>query len=292
MTLKSQPNDRAPEASPVSAHPGPEPRISANSTSAAESKEVYGHAAELAGARPPSLPALPQASAESPNENAINKELRRLNRALRALSACNQALAQAGSEQELLDQICDVMVRLGAYRMAWIGYALPNEAKTVRPMAFAGHEEGILSRIEVSWSEAASGQGSVGTAIRENRVCVIADTGTDPRFEPWREAALQLGYGAMIALPLRVAGLPFGALAIYAEQAGSFESSEVELLAEIADNLAYGITAIRTREEGKRATPRCARPRRNTASWWSRFRRFPMWQRRERKADFSISARR
>ena len=81
--------------------------------------------------------ALPQAD----HDNEINKELRRLNRALRALSACNQALAQAGSEQELLDEISDVIVRMGAYRFVWIGYAEPDEAKTVRPVARAGHED-------------------------------------------------------------------------------------------------------------------------------------------------------
>ncbi len=58
----------------------------------------------------------------------------------------------------------------------------------------------------------------------------------------------------MIALPLRVAGLAFGVLAIYSEQVGAFESSEVELLTEMANNLAYGITAIRSQEEGRRAT--------------------------------------
>ncbi len=68
-------------------------------------------------------------------------------------------------------------------------------------------------------------------------------------FEPWREAALQRGYAAVIALPLRVAGAAFGVLAIYSEQVGSFESSEVELLTEMANNLAYGITAIRAQEE-------------------------------------------
>jgi hypothetical protein len=75
----------------------------------------------------------PPKSAGSTEENAINKELRRLNRSLRALSACNQALAQAGSEQELLQQICDVMVHLGGYRMAFIGYAQPDEEKPFGP---------------------------------------------------------------------------------------------------------------------------------------------------------------
>ena len=51
------------------------------------------------------------------------------------MSACNQALAQAGSEQELLEQICDIIVSLGGYRMAGIAYAEQDEEKTVRPMA-------------------------------------------------------------------------------------------------------------------------------------------------------------
>jgi two-component system cell cycle sensor histidine kinase/response regulator CckA len=187
-------------------------------------------------------------------ESAVNKELRRLNRSLHALSSCNQALAQAGSEQELLQQVCDIIVRLGGYRMAGIAYAEQDEEKTVRPMAHAGHGSGYLEQIQLKWSDAPAGRGPAGTAIRENRICVIADTANDPSFALWREAALQRGYAAVIALPLRVAGSAFGVLAIYSEQVGSFERSEVELLTEMANNLAYGITAIRSQDESKRAT--------------------------------------
>ena len=191
---------------------------------------------------------------EAAREGAINKELRRLNRALRALSACNQALGQAGSERELLQQICDIIVRLGGYRMTGIAYAEQDEEKTVRPMAHAGFGSGYFENIRLRWSDTPAGRGPSGTAIRENRICVIADTKNDPQFALWREAALERGYAAVIALPLRVAGLAFGVLAIYSEQVGSFESSEVELLTEMANNLAYGITAIRSQEESKRAT--------------------------------------
>ena len=107
---------------------------------------------------------------------------------------------------------------------------------------------------DLRWSDTPAGRGPAGTAIRENRICVIADTENDAKFALWREAALERGYAAVIALPLRVAGLSFGVLAIYSEQVGAFESSEVELLTEMANNLAYGITAIRSQEEGRRAT--------------------------------------
>lgn len=191
---------------------------------------------------------------ESAREGAINKELRRLNRALHALSACNQALAQAGSEQELLQQICDIIVTLGGYRMAGIAYAEQDEEKTVRPMAHAGVGSGYLDKIALSWADTPAGRGPAGTAIRENRICIVPDTARDPMFSPWREAALERGFAAVIALPLRVAGSAFGVLAIYSELAGSFESSEVELLTEMANNLAYGITAMRSQEETRRAT--------------------------------------
>jgi len=187
-------------------------------------------------------------------ESEVNKELRRLNRALRALSGSNQALAQATSEQELLDQICDTVVHVGGYRMCGIVYAEQDPQKTVRPVAHAGRDSGYLDEIELRWSDSPLGRGPAGTCIRENRICLIADTATDPRFEPWRQAAVHRGYASVICLPLRVAGLPFGVLAIYSEQANSFEPSEIELLSEMANNLAFGITAIRSQEESRRAT--------------------------------------
>ena len=193
-------------------------------------------------------------TAQQDRDSEVNKELRRLNRALRALSACNQALAQATSEQELLNQICDIVVRVGGYRMAGIAFAEQDDHKTVRPMAHAGYDTGYLERSDLRWSDTPAGRGPAGTAIRENRICLFSDTASDPLFEPWREAALQRGYAAVICLPLRVAGLAFGVLAIYAGQPNSFEGSEVELLSEMANNLSFGITAIRSQEESRRAT--------------------------------------
>ena len=193
-------------------------------------------------------------STESVVEGRIEEELCRLKRALRALSACNQAMAQARSEQELLDQICDIIVRIGGYRMAGILYAETDEEKTVRPMTHAGYDNGYFETVQIKWSDTQAGRGPAGTAIRENRICVITDTATDPQFTAWREIALQRGFAAVIALPLRGASLPFGVLSIYSGQRGSFESSEVELLSEIASSLAYGITAIRSQEERRRAT--------------------------------------
>ena len=186
-------------------------------------------------------------------DSEVNKELRRLNRALSALSTCNQALARATSEQELLNQICHIIVDVGGYRMAGIAYSENNAEKSVRPVAHAGFDSGYLELIQLRWSDTPAGRGPAGTAIRENRICLVSDIANDPLFAPWREFALARGYAAVLCLPLRAAGTPFGVLAIYSGQANSFEKSEVELITEMANNLAFGIKALRSQDESQRA---------------------------------------
>ena len=48
-------------------------------------------------------------------------------------------------------------------------------------------------------------------------------------------------------------GDPFGALTLYAEEPNAFNERTVEQFTELANNLAYGVIALRTREERRRA---------------------------------------
>ncbi|RXL50957.1 GAF domain-containing protein, partial [Citrobacter sp. AAK_AS5] len=69
---------------------------------------------------------------------------------------------------------------------------------------------------------------------------------------PWREEAHKRGYACSIALPLRHQERLFGALSIYAAEPDAFDTEEAQLLAELADDLAYGLMALRTRAERQR----------------------------------------
>ena len=66
------------------------------------------------------------------------EELRRLNRELRAISDCTRTVLRSSGEQTLLGEICEIVCYKAGYCMAWVGYAENDEAKTVRPMAWAG----------------------------------------------------------------------------------------------------------------------------------------------------------
>jgi PAS domain-containing protein len=79
--------------------------------------------------------------------------LARLNRTLQTLYQCNQALVHATDESELLQTVCRILVEVGRVRMAWVGYREFDAAKTVRPVAQAGYDEGYVESVKATWAD-------------------------------------------------------------------------------------------------------------------------------------------
>lgn len=173
--------------------------------------------------------------------------LQNRNRDLRLLSDCNMALVHANDEHKLLAEICRLCVDSGGYVMAWVGYAEHDEARTVRPVAHAGSDSGYLEQLVISWADTPRGRGPTGTAIRTARPVVNQNVLTNPAMAPWREAAIQRGYKSSVALPLICDAAVLGALTMYARDPEAFDADELQLLEELANDLAYGIVALRTR---------------------------------------------
>ena len=183
---------------------------------------------------------------DTPTTQSLESELQQTRRALQAISACTQLLVRSTDENVLLNSIVNVLVEKGGYRMAWVGLAQPDEAKSVQPVAQAGFAAGYLDLARINWSDSERGRGPTGTAIRTCQPVVIRNTATDPTFAPWRADALQRGYAAVASLPLVQGDCTLGALSVYSTTPDTFDPHEVELLLELANDIAYGITALRT----------------------------------------------
>ncbi|MGZ3595579.1 MAG: PAS domain S-box protein [Syntrophales bacterium] len=175
------------------------------------------------------------------------EELKRLNRTLKAISDSSQAMMRSTNETELLHEVCRIIVEDCCHAMVWIGYAEENEAKTVRPVAYAGFEEGYVETLKITWADTKRGRGPMGTAIRTGKPSACRNMLTDPLFKPWRKEATERGYASSIVLPLMAGGRAFGAVSIYSREPDPFSADEVKLLTELADDLAYGITVTRFR---------------------------------------------
>ena len=147
------------------------------------------------------------------------QKLRRLNRALRAISNSNQVLMRATDETAFLQQGCRIIVEDCGYALVWIGFAEEDEAKTVKPMAYAGLDKGYINSLNITWADTERGQGPTGRAIRTGQPQICADMSCDINFGPWRKQAMDRGYASSIVLPLLFEGKTFGALNIYSHRA-------------------------------------------------------------------------
>jgi PAS domain S-box-containing protein len=197
----------------------------------------------------------------------------RLDRSVRTLSRCNLVLFRARSEQELLQSICQILVETGDLRVAWIGYCEDDADKTVRPVASAGHDID-LARVRISWGDNEAGRGPVGTAIRTKKPGWGRDPRTDHALSSAASDDIISGYPACVAFPLVADGGQqdllelHGALTLHATSGDGFDKGDIERYADLAkcvtyavtrlrgnlaDDVILDVTALRAREERRRA---------------------------------------
>ena len=74
-------------------------------------------------------------------------------RALRMLSACNRALTRIDDEVALLAEICRIVVDIGGYLLAGVGYAQDDPEKSLTLMAAAGDHPEHAAAMRLSWDE-------------------------------------------------------------------------------------------------------------------------------------------
>ncbi len=179
-------------------------------------------------------------------------ELERVTRAWKTLSAGNSAMLRATEEQQLLETMCKAIVDAGGYPIAMVWYRVDDEARSLAPMAESGYGPGmaLLRTLKARWDGGEMGRGAIATCIRTGATQVVGNMQTDPNYERLRSVVM--GIASCIACPLTVAGTIVGALAIFAREPDTFGPDEVRLLAESADDLAFGIASLRANAERTR----------------------------------------
>ena len=173
--------------------------------------------------------------------------LQKINRSLKSFSECTKALTRTDNEQQLMTGICRICVDVGEHRMAWVALRKNDAEKSVVHATHWGECGEFFENLKVSWAENTLGQGPAGICIRQNKITIFQNLVSELPYEPWRQAVLKAGFQSCIALPLKDGEDPFAALVIYDEKRNAFDYEETELLAELADDLSYGITALRTK---------------------------------------------
>jgi GAF domain-containing protein len=168
-----------------------------------------------------------------------------LDRVSELLVRAEREIAISTDMLDLYNRICDVVVGIGGYCLAWIGLAENDTGKTVRPVAYSGFNSDYMESINISWADVPSGRGPTGISIRTGQSQLVNAIATDPSVRQWRKLALDRGYSACLSLPLLDKTSSFGALVILAREAERFSPDDVQALETLAAKVSTAMVALR-----------------------------------------------
>jgi signal transduction histidine kinase len=168
----------------------------------------------------------------------------RLQQLYTALVQCNQAIARCSDADELLTQICRVVVEHGGMRLAWVGRVMPP-GQRVSPVAWFGEGTDYLRGLQVSVDDAsASGQGPSGMAFRSNQAVWVQDFSQSPVTGHWHERGARFGWGSSAAIPLHQDGVVCCVLNVYTDLTQAFDDDVRQLLLEMASDIDYALNNL------------------------------------------------
>ena len=176
----------------------------------------------------------------------------RVSRALETLRDSHRSLVRAEFEGDLMKEICRTIVETGGYRFAWVGLVEKDRQQAVHPAAQWGVEDGYLQKLDSMWSATERACGPTAMALASSKPSVIQNIMEHPGCACWREEALRRNFASTVSLPLLDENGTFGTLGIYAEEPDAFDTEELGLLTELADDLSYGIRTLRLKARRER----------------------------------------
>jgi len=176
------------------------------------------------------------------------EKIKRLTRIKEVRSGINSAIVRIRDRNELLDEACRVAVDVGLFKLAWIG-SIDPETLDGRVIAWSGGSEAYIDQIRLTAQpESPHRDRPVNRAVRELKPIVYNDLRLDPVVAPVKTELIKHGHRAMAALPL-VVQKRVHVLTLFAADVDFFDREEIELLQELAGDIAFGLEHIAKDEE-------------------------------------------
>jgi PAS domain S-box-containing protein len=164
------------------------------------------------------------------------QRIEHLNRVVRAIRDIDRLITRENDRDRLLRQACEALVRVSDYHLVWIG--LEDGEGHLVPVASAGGDasaleqwmiatEGPIGDLDPAWEAFSSGRPRI---VRANGgTGAGAEDGMTPQ--------------SRILIPLQSGDERYGVMSVSARE-DAFDDEEVELLVEVAGDIAFALTVI------------------------------------------------
>ena len=175
----------------------------------------------------------------------IERRLQRITQMYDARSRCSRALIDRQTREELLREVCKVVVDCGNFGLVWIALVKNNSLEVGAAYA-GGAQRNYLKEASISLdAKDALGKGPLARAIRQSEVVVVNDFLNEPSAAPWHTLARHHHLHATAIFPLKEMDETIGALNLYASEKDYFDAPLISLLAEIANDVSFGLTNLK-----------------------------------------------
>lgn len=167
---------------------------------------------------------------------AQHTELERANRRLRMAARCRYGLLHASNAEEMMAAVCRAISEEGGYSLAWTGVGVAGGGQDVVAAEIYGTPAGRFAAAKGGWQHGCSCDGLALQAMVEGKPVLR------------HGEAIEYGYPSVLALPMG-GGVddtaPAGVLSVYSIDPAAFDSEEIAVLQELADELAVAVNNAR-----------------------------------------------
>jgi GAF domain len=171
-------------------------------------------------------------------------------RELAAVRELLHAMLRADHPEEVFQHALDRVTPLAGASFASV-YLVDGASELMRLVAACNWPDAM--RPWLGTARVRVGFGPSGEAASERRAIEIPDVFADPELEDWHEVARELGFRAIVALPLQSGNRVLGTVAFYFLDSGSMAPSVRQFLRTVAELLAAAADKTQLLDDLRRA---------------------------------------
>ncbi|WP_215776537.1 MULTISPECIES: EAL domain-containing protein [unclassified Paludibacterium] len=179
----------------------------------------------------------------------MEQSLRRRQAMYAVLSASNQAIIHARTKQELFSLVCQAMLKIGLFRLVWVGSPQEGLGGAVRPLAYAGYASDFLDELSnYSWNQLIEAGTPAGRAWQSRNPVIINDFATlDNPLVDGARVALVHGLHSCVSMVIGGGGFQ-GTLTAYASERDFFDEEVVGLMLEVGKEVSFALKNLHEAE--------------------------------------------
>ncbi len=174
---------------------------------------------------------------------------------LELLAAVNSMTLRANDEHELLDQLCEVLVEVGGYRLAWVGVTSQSDEEVLDIYSRAGVQGYLYEGMVCASEKSPRGKGPAGIAVRSGQPQVSNDLSATDNYEIWSERAKEHGLASSLALPFTL-GTRSAVLSLYSADSMGFGEMTVKGLVDLVHEVQLALSRLHSLEATRSALAR------------------------------------